>query len=134
METFELKAAINFSVNCMNRLESSRKVTVHPIGPEIHSHLISDMHWLSENLLCLLSNAIKYSDDGSVDVEIKLVDNHDIISTKMVLVKVKDTGIGISVNARKDLFQPFKQAQRHAGGTGLGNSTCFVFSFLLLSF
>jgi CheY-like chemotaxis protein len=38
----------------------------------------------------------------------------------MVLITVEDTGIGIAEEARKNLFQPFKQAQRMAGGTGLG--------------
>jgi signal transduction histidine kinase len=35
-------------------------------------------------------------------------------------VTVEDNGIGISEEARQTLFQPFKQAQRMAGGTGLG--------------
>mmetsp|Transcript_21833 Transcript_21833/g.21126 ORF Transcript_21833/g.21126 Transcript_21833/m.21126 type:complete len:277 (+) Transcript_21833:41-871(+) len=39
---------------------------------------------------------------------------------RMVLVTVEDSGIGICEDARKNLFQPFKQAQRMAGGTGLG--------------
>jgi CheY-like chemotaxis protein len=39
---------------------------------------------------------------------------------EMVLVTVEDTGIGISEENQKMLFRPFKQAQRSAGGTGLG--------------
>ena len=39
---------------------------------------------------------------------------------QMVLVTVEDNGIGISDKGKKQLFQPFKQAQRSAGGTGLG--------------
>ena len=41
-------------------------------------------------------------------------------SNQMILVTVEDTGIGIREDARHSLFQPFKQAQRMAGGTGLG--------------
>ena len=39
---------------------------------------------------------------------------------QMVMVTVEDNGIGISEEGKKQLFQPFKQAQRSAGGTGLG--------------
>jgi CheY-like chemotaxis protein len=39
---------------------------------------------------------------------------------RMVLVTVEDTGIGISDENKQHLFKPFKQAQRSAGGTGLG--------------
>jgi hypothetical protein len=37
-----------------------------------------------------------------------------------IRVSIEDTGIGLSVESRKVLFQPFKQVQRMAGGTGLG--------------
>ena len=39
---------------------------------------------------------------------------------RMILVTVEDNGIGITESARRSLFHPFKQAQRMAGGTGLG--------------
>jgi signal transduction histidine kinase len=38
----------------------------------------------------------------------------------MIRITVEDHGIGISKKARKSLFAPYKQAQRMAGGTGLG--------------
>jgi signal transduction histidine kinase len=38
----------------------------------------------------------------------------------MVLITVEDSGIGIPDEAKSALFQPFRQAQRSAGGTGLG--------------
>ena len=38
----------------------------------------------------------------------------------LVLIEVEDSGIGISLDQRADLFQPFYQAQKRAGGTGLG--------------
>lgn len=163
METFDLKAAVEMSVTCINHLQTARTIVVHPYQPEICLHVISDKHWLSENILCLLSNALKYSDGGNVDVRIKLTDMtalrrepfimrhtrvggngaqrritwngtgedekrelsvrsqiHYETSKRVLLVTVEDNGIGISEEARQTLFQPFKQAQRMAGGTGLG--------------
>ena len=157
METFEMKSALSMSVTCLNRLQSGRTIVVHPFDAGICPDIISDKHWLKENALCLLSNAIKYSDDGVIDVCISLIDSPvrlcdkkvesfrkveessadsytvDMVSMesrgvknpfvplrKMILLSVEDAGIGISKEDRSNLFQPFKQAQRMAGGTGLG--------------
>ena len=170
METFELASTLAMSVTCMNHVQSTRTIVAHPPDEEICPYLISDKHWLSENVLCLLSNAMKYSDDGLVDLRVMLTDipthgpsspptngkattpitskspkrlsasspyrilSHHVSkrqaavmpytnnqeSKRMVLVTVEDRGIGITEEARKNLFQPFKQAQRMAGGTGLG--------------
>ena len=172
METFEFEAALSMSVTCINHLQTSRTIVVHPSDPMICSHLISDRHWLSENVLCLLSNAIKYSDCGAIDVRAELIEvepadpktltdavtrlirsrsaaeesssdddqpatvvdasepHHggeerktskaSSLSKSMVLFSVEDMGVGISKSMRRNLFQPFKQAQRMAGGTGLG--------------
>ena len=156
LETFGLKDALEMSVNCIVHHQSSRTIVVHPFGKNILPRIISDKHWFVENLLCLLSNAVKYSEGGFVDVKVQLsnrklprylssieerskvrdCDENRRASTgeqandtpplsraetmKMILVTVEDTGIGISEDARKNLFQPFKQAQRMVGGTGLG--------------
>ena len=141
-------------------------------SPHAHLHLLSSLpfvrtgsHYLTENLLCLMSNASKYSDRGAtIDVRLELVDadadpdkplpaaaaaavaatvlnasnksasarsalpgldldasvNGRPAKRKMVLVTVEDNGIGITEENQRKLFQPFKQAQRSAGGTGLG--------------
>ena len=160
METFELASTLAMSVTCMNHVQSARTIVAHTPDSDICPYLISDKHWLSENVLCLLSNAMKYSDDGVVDLRIELTEmppqglspsprkyptmtaggsssfyktmrqhvssRHASVKPldqdlkQMVLVTVEDSGIGITEEARKHLFQPFKQAQRMAGGTGLG--------------
>ena len=43
------------------------------LDSHIASHVITDMQWLQENILCLLSNAIKYSIRGTVEIKIKLL-------------------------------------------------------------
>ena len=161
--------------------------------------VLSDKHWLMENLLCLLSNAIKYSDDNTkVRVVVDLVPTYTLfppdsaaisaayasltannlnthnsafgapsasqeadlnasclslpdsqpsnddgdgvafsrrssldvgehiplaylsrsntqLSSEMIRITVEDTGIGLSDEAKKRLFRPFKQAQRFTG-------------------
>jgi CheY-like chemotaxis protein len=101
-----------------------------------------------ENMLCLLSNAVKYSNKGIVRVTLDHIqelpqndppyycrrDEEPKQSSEpsqtdtdtcpgdnpCILISVEDAGIGISEKERMDLFQPFKQVQRLAGGTGLG--------------
>jgi CheY-like chemotaxis protein len=77
-----------------------------------------------ENLLCLLSNAVRYSQAGAVDVKVMLDGEpvkYENFSVPLHLrFEVWDTGIGLTSEAMSALFAPFKQAQRLAGGTGLG--------------
>ena len=85
------------------------------------------MHPLSSPLVPTHSLAAsKYSDRGSIiDVQIQLgtpatAPSGAATSPQTVIVTVADNGIGLSEDAQETLFQPFKQAQRSAGGTGLG--------------
>ncbi|HEY9790905.1 MAG TPA: ATP-binding protein [Candidatus Obscuribacterales bacterium] len=86
--------------------------------------LHGDSFRLRQILLNLANNAVKFTAQGSVLISAKL---HHIADNKVWLqFSVKDTGIGISSEARERLFQPFVQADgsttRQFGGTGLGLS------------
>ena len=144
MGTFHIIVSLTIATSCINNLYSgTRRAIIHPFSTEICPYIISDKHWLIENVLCLLSNAMKYSDDGDADVYIELetVENHSPhhVSEKSVpsksdvtdksdirggrgtiIVAVEDRGVGVPESVRNTLFQPFQQAQRLAGGTGLG--------------
>jgi signal transduction histidine kinase len=144
METFELQSALMMPLTCIRHLKADRLIVAHPLDSRICSTLISDKHWISENILCLLSNAVKYSNVGTIDLRITTVDNSEkwcnssqSSMNQMVHVSVEDAGIGIAKEKRNELFQPFKQAQRHAGGTGLGlfslSKRCIIVSIILLS-
>jgi len=67
----------------------------------------------------LIENAIKYTDEGSVEVAVTVEENE-------ALLRVKDTGIGIPEEAQTHLFERFyrvdKARSRGTGGTGLGLS------------
>ncbi|EMQ4277723.1 MULTISPECIES: hybrid sensor histidine kinase/response regulator [Vibrio] len=81
----------------------------------------NDKARLRQVLFNLLNNAVKFTDRGIVEVE--LAEKSSKAGTKLIL-KVKDTGIGISKEAQKRIFRPFEQAEssttRRFGGTGLG--------------
>ena len=70
------------------------------------------IQWFMENVLCLLSNAVKFGDN--VRVCLKLTDSDEL------LVEVEDDGVGISTANRDLLFQPHRDVQRDVGGSGLG--------------
>ncbi|HPP87669.1 MAG TPA: ATP-binding protein, partial [bacterium] len=82
---------------------------------------------LQQIILNLLNNAIKFTSSGGiVEINLKFSDTNSEIKCGLFTFSVKDTGIGISLEQQKKLFQPFTQADtsttRKYGGTGLGLS------------
>src|SRR5262249_11890290 len=88
----------------------------------------SDRKKLKQIVLNLLSNALKFTPEGSVAI---LVD----CDSDWVSVAVADTGIGISEENQKTVFEAFGRADssyvRRASGTGLGLSICRRLAALL---
>lgn len=82
-----------------------------------------DVGRLGQVALNLVSNAIKFTNKGSVKVELS---GQHFSDWTQLTIKVEDSGIGISEAAKKKLFQAFSQADesisRKFGGTGLGLS------------
>ena len=85
--------------------------------------VICDGQRLKQVLLNLVGNAIKFTEHGSVTLRLASVDADDDTHARIEFAVV-DTGVGISEDARKQLFQPFHQIDgslhRRRGGTGLG--------------
>lgn len=91
-------------------------------GHGIPDRLLGDPTRLSQILANLVSNAIKFTDSGSVTVTTQLVKDTD--SGAVVEFTVSDTGIGIPADKQERIFESFQQADsdttRKYGGTGLG--------------
>ena len=83
--------------------------------------IMGDRNRLSQVLKNLLVNAIKFTDHGSISIEAEKKNDH-------ILISVKDTGIGISKDDIKKIFNKFYQAytgdDRKNEGTGLGLFIC----------
>ena len=105
METFELASALAVSVTCMRHVQSMRTITVHSIDSSICSHVISDKHWLSENVLCLLSNALKYSDDGAVDLRVRLINTSTKDGPSSLINSSRETGIDEDKENNEDITE-----------------------------
>jgi signal transduction histidine kinase/CheY-like chemotaxis protein len=89
---------------------------------EVPTQLVGDPLRLRQVLLNLANNAIKFTEQGEVTLEVVALKRHgDQVRLRF---SVRDTGIGISAEARARLFQKFSQADssttRKYGGTGLG--------------
>eukprot|EP00981_Chlorochromonas_danica_P003544 scaffold659_cov192-Ochromonas_danica.AAC.57 len=205
-ETFDLQDTLSLPLNCMKNIQNTVQIVQRPISEDIVNYIISDKQWLQENVLCLLSNAVKYSKGGEVTVSVSLekecsangpmeaptalLSQGEALSDRKGLrgmtvvggnkispdptaaippntlssaparpnrlglgvgigslsaasagavalslapsqvcasnvklflrVEIEDMGIGMSEESMAELFSPFKQNQRLAGGTGLG--------------
>lgn len=85
----------------------------------IPKKILTDPKRLKQIIYNILGNAIKFTSEGFVRLEVSFDTRNDRLS-----IKVRDTGIGISKSQIKELFRPFQQADtsvaRKFGGTGLG--------------
>ncbi|ETR70486.1 MAG: two-component system sensor protein [Candidatus Magnetoglobus multicellularis str. Araruama] len=96
------------------------------VPPKTPMYLKGDPLRLSQILLNLANNAIKFTEKGEVVVSVKTL---SVEPEQAVLqFSIQDTGIGMTESQQKRLFQPFHQADtsttRQFGGTGLGLSIC----------
>ncbi|QCO03306.1 hybrid sensor histidine kinase/response regulator [Azospirillum argentinense] len=100
------------------------------VDPAIPAALTGDPVRLRQILFNLCGNAIKFTERGRILVQATLAarTGEGTRSGTRLRIEVADTGIGISETARRQLFQPFTQAEsstaRRFGGTGLGLSIC----------
>lgn len=92
------------------------------INPEIPKIIRTDPIRLKQILLNIIGNALKFTEQGGVNVAVNLLDQQQC-HPKLAFI-VEDSGIGISDEQAKHLFEPFSQADgtmvRRFGGTGLG--------------
>ena len=93
---------------------------------DVARHHLADDQRLRQILLNFLNNAVKFTPDGGISVELTIRPRGAEVDA--IRIAVADTGIGISPEAQERLFKRFSQADssisRSYGGTGLGLSIC----------
>ncbi len=92
------------------------------IDSHVNCHRVGDPGRIKQIILNLISNAIKFTDNGQIIVSLTSSENQS--SNDAVTIRVKDTGIGIAAEKLSSIFSSFTQADasttRKYGGTGLG--------------
>ena len=121
IEKFEIVEIVNDVVSSVLPLAKDKELgLMYDIPKEII--LNSDKRRIKQILMNLVSNAIKFTDQGNVKIEVKLLNNKDLEVT------VSDSGIGIKKEDIEKLFQPFQQIDMSSSksheGTGLGLYLC----------
>lgn len=121
--TYEPLSLVNDLANVVNSRIGNKKIEfTMDISPDIPKNLFGDNVRIHQIMLNLLTNAVKFTNEGEVHLKIECC-NKDEDNTVMK-VSIKDTGIGIKEENFKKLFNSFQQVDskrnRNIEGTGLG--------------
>ena len=99
---------------------------IYDVHPDVPAALAGDPGRLRQILVNLVGNAIKFTEQGQVLVNVELESKG--AETACVHFSVRDTGVGIPAEQQEKIFEPFSQADqsmtRKYGGTGLGLTIC----------
>lgn len=123
-EIFDIKSAIEETVAAQVPLATNKGLALDcTFGNNIPKLVKGDGQRIQQILNCLLSNALKFTSEGSVRVKIAAIDTDDKESIN-IRIAVADSGIGISEKDMDKLFIRFSQVDssdtRKYGGSGLG--------------
>ena len=123
---FNLDSLVNQAIRFhLARANEKHIELIQHIARDVPHNLIGDPLRIQQILNNLLSNALKFTDDGLISVSVRSKQEDGGIK---LIFEVKDTGIGLSTKQKARLFQPFNQGDesisRRYGGTGLGLVIC----------
>ena len=128
LEPVDLRAAVERAVAAHRPAAAQKGLQLTVTYPGELPPLRTDGRRLHQILLNLVNNAVKFTDQGSVAVEVATGPSVRLAGGPAVAITVRDTGIGIRPGDLATLFQPFRQldtglARTHEG-TGLGLAIC----------
>lgn len=115
---FNIKNVIENTCKTLEHTAENKNIELYcDINEELDNNFISDPYRIKQVLTNLISNAIKFTHQGSVKVTAFVKDNY-------IYISVSDTGIGIEKDSQENIFKEFTQAnsgiEKKFGGTGLG--------------
>ena len=122
---FDLHALVNSTCRILSSQAAAKGVEfVVSIMPEVPPSVRGDAHHLRQVLINLAGNAVKFTEHGSVTVHVSSLGETE--TGVRLKFSVRDTGIGIPLEAQQRIFESFTQADqtttRRFGGTGLGTT------------
>lgn len=127
LSDFDVRELMTDVVSLLRPAALSKGIELrHELAADLPAYLKGDPHRIRQVVMNLISNAVKFTLNGSVTllVDGKVRDGGEI----NLRTRIKDTGIGIDQEAVKRLFTRFTQAEqsttRQYGGTGLGLAIC----------
>ncbi|NIA18912.1 MAG: HAMP domain-containing protein, partial [Xanthomonadaceae bacterium] len=127
MVTFNLRNMMEETMDILAQQARQKGINIAgAVEPSVPTFIIGDPERLRQILINLIGNAIKFTREGEVVINVSLQSrDHELCC---LLFAVKDTGIGIPEKKQADIFSAFTQADgattRRFGGTGLGLSIC----------
>jgi signal transduction histidine kinase len=129
VDTFDLNEAIEAAVHLMQTAATEKFLKFSlTFGPNARGLFKGDVVRIRQIVSNLASNAVKFTKEGGVTVQIEVTEPENDGEPATLIIKVADTGIGFDKEARARLFNRFEQADgsitRQFGGTGLGLSIC----------
>src|SRR5262249_7097129 len=118
---FGLRDCVSSATTLLNTIATQKRLRVtYAIDDRVPVAVMGDVSRLRQILLNLLNNAIKFTEQGSVTLQVASALREDKIELHFA---VRDTGIGLTPEGLGRLFQSFSQADasitRRYGGTGL---------------
>jgi signal transduction histidine kinase/CheY-like chemotaxis protein len=120
---FTLEQLLDNVVNLVGTRASQRNLAlILDVASDVPTTLMGDPLRMGQVLVNFAGNAIKFTEQGEISIEVRLHECRE--SDALLYFAVKDTGIGLSEEQMGRLFQSFQQADtsttRQYGGTGLG--------------
>jgi signal transduction histidine kinase len=119
LNDYSMEGLVQTLFTSVEALATEKKLELKVMVPTDLTTAKGDEQRIAQVLLNLLGNAIKFTEEGEVRVEV-------VVSNESFLVSVSDTGPGLSEADQKKIFEEFRQADgsstREKGGTGLGLS------------
>jgi len=122
---FELRACLEWSFELFRKAAAEKNLECRlRLGDRLPARVSGDATRLRQVTANLMSNAVKFTHRGSIEMEAQLAEAAPPGGRHLIRVSVRDTGIGIPEDRMDRLFQSFSQVDastsRYYGGTGLG--------------